>query len=641
MTPTSENDKETGKTSAFSRGEPRSGTGVAGPHARVSRDPALGCLVLAQLLFAVAATLLQTFRLDRFEPRSFDLAIFAQGLWNLAHGSTASSIQEASFLGVHLSPLLFALAPLARTAGPGTPLLLVFVQGLALGACAPLLYALARPAVSRGTAFAVALLALAQPAVLLLALDDFHDVTLGVPLALAFALALERGFPARKLVLVALATAFLADEVYPLVLVGGAALLVLERRRREALLLLGIGAAGFVVSNAILGGLRGGALRVESLYAHWGSLDSARAFVLSDGPWTQLLSLVLALLSPLAFLPLVRPSRLLPASVVFLLHAASARSDQRSIERHYHAPITPFVLAAAVSGLVAVERRFPGRGARAGVAVMALATAASWIGLEAPRRNAVAIVEALRAPAESPAVLAKRALVARVPAAASVLASVDLLHALVARHELYGLPGAIRGRKDWSSEPYVLPADLDGVLVDTLDDGTWSPAIDDARSSEPLVRARAERFEAIVLDRGLGVLGCAGSTILLGRGGPPLVTAVTAAVTTGTAFTPDRRAPRIVAVERDASGLVLTWARPEESEGVLPPLYVATGTDAPTSVRPFLYRLYRSRPWPEGKVLREHASALPGDSVSVGLVRFEGGALVPWGEPVSFTLPGR
>src|SRR5581483_11266452 len=126
-------------------------------------------------------------RLARFDVRSFDLAIFSQGLLGLAHGHARSSIQETSFLAVHFSPLLFALAPLARLADGTTPLLLVFVQGVALGASAPLAYLIARPG-GRGAALLLGALTLLQPALRALALDGFHDVTLGVPLALLLAL---------------------------------------------------------------------------------------------------------------------------------------------------------------------------------------------------------------------------------------------------------------------------------------------------------------------------------------------------------------------------------------------------------------------------------------------------------------------
>src|SRR5438132_266471 len=80
-------------------------------------------------------------------------------------------------------------------------------------------------------------LALLQPGLVALGLDDFHDVTLGVPLALGLALALERRVATPRLLLVALAVALLADEVYPLVVAGAAGWALVERGRRDALLL--------------------------------------------------------------------------------------------------------------------------------------------------------------------------------------------------------------------------------------------------------------------------------------------------------------------------------------------------------------------------------------------------------------------
>src|SRR5579883_1778424 len=438
--------------------------------------------VLATLgvLFAVLVTATQAHRLARFDVRSFDLAIFAQGLWNAAHLHATSSIQETSFFAVHFSPVLFALAPLARLANDSTPLLLVFVQGLALGAQAPLAYLLALRA-GRAPAFWLGAVTLAQPATLALALDGFHDVTLGVPLGLLLCLAIERE---RHVLAAAVALALLADEVYPLVLPGAALWLLSAGRKREAARVLAVGVVAFLLVNELLlGWLRGGALHVESLYGHWKSPALLAHFVPRAAFETFVL--VLWLLGPLGYLPLLDGSRLAPCALVLAASFASARPAQRSIDEHYHAPLLPFVVAAAAAGLARLEALWPRRGARLGVALLVAGTLTATL----VRRDEVAgAARDLRSRAADPR-----------------LALVDFLAALSAREHLYGLPGALRGTKDWSSVPYELP-DLDAVLVDTNDTASFAPGLD---------LARDERWESIVLDRGLGVRGIVGSTVLL------------------------------------------------------------------------------------------------------------------------------
>jgi uncharacterized membrane protein len=540
-------------------------------------------------LFAVAVTAIQAHRLARFEARSFDLAIFAQGLWNLSHGHTRSSIQEASFFAVHFSPLMFALAPLARLADRATPLLLVLAQGAALGASAPLARRLARGA-GRGAAFAFGLLALAQPAVRALALDGFHDVALGVPLALLLAIAIAEAWSARRLVLVALATALLADEVFPLVLPGAAAWLLLEGRRREAGLFLAISVATFgLVDVVLLGALRGGALHVESFYDQWRSPAELARF-LRSGVLGETLVFALALLGPLAFLPLARARALLPAALVFALQAASRRAAQRSILEHYHAPITPFAIAAAGLALARLEARWPGRGGRGGVALVLAATLVASLAPRELRDELAASAADLRASPDDP----RAALVARVPREATALASVDFLAALSAREHLLGLPGAVRGTKDWSSVPYELP-ELDSVLFEADDTASFAPALDEPRYAA-LARPVLARWESIVLDHGLGVVALEGSAALLGRGGPSLVEAVPASGG-GRPLADDPRAPRLVAV---APGTA-TWAAPSAGEAL--PLHVEWSDGR---LRPLLWRLYRARSWPPGMDLREH-----------------------------------
>ncbi len=551
-------------------------------------------LVLATLAvgFAIAATAIQAHRLARFDVHSFDLAIFSQGLWALGHGHDASSIQETSFLGVHFSPLLFGLAPLARLAGALTPLLLVFVQGLALGASAPLAHAIARPA-GRVPSLVLGVGVLAQPALRALALDGFHDVCFGVPLALGLALAIERGWSTRALVGMALATSLLADEQLSLVLPGAALWLALEKRRREAAIVLAIGVVTFLVVNfLVLGWLRGGALHVESLYDHWKSPEALARFL--PGATKETLVLAVGLLGPLAFLPLARPSRLAPAAIVFLLSFASLRGAQRSLAEHYHAPITPFVIAAAASALVKLEER-----RRGGAVALLLAATLVALGLSRNDRGENELLSELRDLRAGPAD-PRAELVARVPDEASVLASIDFLPALSAREKLFGLPGAIRGTKDWSSLPYELPGELDFVLADTMDTASFSPGLDDPRS--PRALGDLARWEAIALDHRLGALALEGSAVLLGRGGPSLVAA---AEPRGSPreLLQDPHAPLLVSVDTDS----ITWAPPPAGLGAV---YVELSTGG--GPRPLFWRLFRVRPWPREKNLRECASVPPG-----------------------------
>lgn len=545
-------------------------------------------LATLALLFAGLVTAIQAHRLERFEVRSFDLAIFAQGLFGLAHGHPRSSIQETSFFAVHFSPLLFALAPLARIAGAATPLLLVLAQGLALGASAPLAYLLARGA-GRGPALVLGVASLAHPGLRALALDGFHDVTLGVPLALLLALAIERAWTARALVAVAAATALLADEVFPLVLPGAALWLFAARRRREAFAVLALGVGVFALVNfGILASLRGGALRVESLYAHLQDPAQLPAF-LRSGAVTETLGFAVALLAPLAFLPLARPLRLAPAAIVFALCAASKRPAQRSILEHYHAPILPFVLAGAAATLVWLEQRWPGRGARGGAGLLLAAVVTSnVVGHDELAKD----VRDLRAGRPD----ARRTLVAAIPEKASVLASVDFLHALVAREELLGLPAALAGTKDWSTVPYDLPEGLEFVLADTMDTASWPPELELDPRRASLADGYHTRWDSIALGRGLGVLGIEGSTVLLGRGGPPLLESVAPPMGQPRAVLADLHAPRLAVIEADA----LVWAPPVRAP--LRALYVETSDGV---IRPLFWRLHRGRPWPTGRYLRE------------------------------------
>ena len=148
--------------------------------------------VLWSLAFAIASVI----RYSHFRDRRYDLGNFTQAVWATAHGHflevTNVSGSQVSRLGIHVDPIIAALAPLWWL-WP-SPKLLLTVQAVAMGAGAIPLFWLARKHLERerDAAF-IACAYLLCPSVGWNTLIEFHATALAVPLLLLAVWVLDEG----------------------------------------------------------------------------------------------------------------------------------------------------------------------------------------------------------------------------------------------------------------------------------------------------------------------------------------------------------------------------------------------------------------------------------------------------------------
>ncbi len=333
---------------------------------------ACGALVLCALAFRKHAAL---------HSHGSDLGIFVNLIWNLVrHGSWHSGMLERHFFGEHFSPMLALLAPLYRLWPDARLLLAVQSAALALGAWP--LYKLARARLGPGAALAVLFAYFVYPPLLGVALHDFHEVALAVPL-LAFALWwLDRGrlLPA----VLALAAAVLCKEELALTaaMVGVYQGIV----RRDWKLGGALFAAGFaaflLLTGAVMPAWRGGPLPFADRYSHLADSLGGLAALAVRNPLALAAACVspdkarylLDLLRPLGFLPLLAPLEWIPALPTLARNLLSNHEPQFSVHFHYPAPMIPFVFAALIGGLARLRerlRRFTPLQHRQGIALWA------------------------------------------------------------------------------------------------------------------------------------------------------------------------------------------------------------------------------------------------------------------------------
>ncbi len=359
----------------------------------------------------VVLAVLSLLRHWTFHANVFDLGIFEQVLWNLAHGGGFdSSVKGMSYLGDHFSPALALLAPLQWLPRPVETLLVA--QAAAEVATAFAVGALARRQLGDERLGSwIGVLTLVHPALFTPVLGDVHPEPF-MAAALAWGLLeLDRGRVGRAAILMLVTLAGKEDAGLLLCPLG--IVLALGGRRRFGVALAVAAAAWTVVvvawvmpmfrppdalesqylarygppGTTTLGGL------VGALFAH-----PVRALAAAFQPF-KLRTLVL-LLAPLAFAPLLAPRRALVALPTTLFHYLSRFRNEFIIQHQYFVPTAAVLGWAAIGGARPIFGRFP-RAAPAFALVVALVWSVGPIVREAdeflpsPRSSALAAAVAL------------------------------------------------------------------------------------------------------------------------------------------------------------------------------------------------------------------------------------------------------
>jgi uncharacterized membrane protein len=318
-------------------------------------------VVVAMLVFAVVSSFLAVGRHRDYRTYRNDLGNMVQVVDNTAHGRilemTGSDGRQISRLGAHVDPIL-ALFALPWLVWPD-PAMLLIAQAVLIALVAWPTYrlglrALGDPRAAAGCAAA----ALLYPPLQFAVLDEFHPVTLAIPLLLFAFVALEED--RRWLAVPLLVLAALCKEEIPLVIALLGVYFAIRKRQRWPLLISAAAAAYFLVAvglivphfndapSAFLDRYAGGEPGLRSL-----------ATGLAKHPWRLFTALfgssglayLVKLLWPYGFTSLASPLTLLVSLPELLINTLSSKPQQHSITYHYVAGEVPFVIAAMVLGL--------------------------------------------------------------------------------------------------------------------------------------------------------------------------------------------------------------------------------------------------------------------------------------------------
>jgi uncharacterized membrane protein len=393
-----------------------------------------GILALIAALHAAITFFLALLRFHNVHQRTFDLALYARAAWGLAHGDSWLPVLDMHVLGAHMAPVLLVLGLLGRLFG--TVPVVLLAQSLAVAACVwPLARIGARRMGTLGIWLAVSAWCL-YPNLGHVTSYEFHPGTLAVlPLCWAYD-ALDRG----KFVALAWSCVgvLACRDDFGLACVIFALLYALQYRDRRANWL----ALGSLAYTLLAVGITlAHAPQNASLSQHfgvWGGSPLGVLTTLFRDPgvvWAHFtarprLLYLPRLLAPLSFFALRSPRLLLPALPYLALNLLSEFPTTLEQYSHYLTPAVPSLVVAGVVGVTVVKRR--------GLRVLWFVT----LGLSQLALGGLPWSRDFDGPAfrEDAQTRAARAVLARIPAAASVQAPDALLPHLVERHMVRRAP---------------------------------------------------------------------------------------------------------------------------------------------------------------------------------------------------------
>jgi uncharacterized membrane protein len=321
--------------------------------------PWIGAAVLAILYFALAEARVRS--LDS----GTDLAAATQGAWLIAHGHSADlTITGTHLLAQHLPIGLYPIAYLTRLL-PAVPTLLA-LQSLGLATGVIPLWRIARRVAELRVGAAVALVVAygASPTLNNLNLSDFHPAAVAVaPLLGATYLALREKW---RLFAIVSFTAVIWSAELALVIAGIGLLVFVRGHRREGTRILLAGFAWTVLAVLVLeprfgstGFVAPGAFKEygSNAFSIAGGMLIHPHKVLGDLFAEENVRLIVGLLAPLLFLPVLAPRYLLPAIPLQVLYLVADVPVRGNGTNEFGLPLTVFAFVAATFALARIGRR--------------------------------------------------------------------------------------------------------------------------------------------------------------------------------------------------------------------------------------------------------------------------------------------
>lgn len=342
-------------------------------------------IVLYLVIFGVITSL----RHHNFQTQTWDLAAFDQSFWNAAHGrGLVNNLEQVrNHLGLHMSPLLFALVP--GYALFDSPYFLLIIQTLALAIGAWPLYLLAQKVLGKNGPWALLIAGayLLYPGLQWTNMYDFHEAAFFVPLLLSAIYFLEVKKWGWATLFLILSAGVKEDAILMVIFVG---IYLIVRRatyseprrtkdgslsswwtteRKIGITTVILALIYFILAvKIIMPALGGGVLRFDR-YANLGATPAAIISNVAANPLLLFktiitgpkLAYVFWLFLPMAFLPILSWRALILIVPGLLENLLTNYQFQFSGLYHYDAILIPGIFLGTIYGLQTVLNRWPAK----------------------------------------------------------------------------------------------------------------------------------------------------------------------------------------------------------------------------------------------------------------------------------------
>lgn len=443
--------------------------GLEKRHNILSADTAAIGLVFLYIAFF---SWISALKYNSFSYDDFDLAVHAQTLYNILHGSIQSSILGIPFLGNHLNFVLFLIVPMYAVFKSALTLLLL--QAVALGLSAYPIYLVAKEELPRPLSLAVLFSYLLYPSIGYVNTYEFHPTvfaTFFLSLAL-YMIYKNRFIP----FLISIILALTCQENIPILVVPlGIYMLCVKKAPRWWLAAVLTSGVWFLVGTYKLIPYFGkGTIKFIAIYGYLGNSMPEVAKNIITHP-AQILGIILLpanliylcqILGPVLLLPVLSPLSFMPAIPTLLQHILSVRETEHTIYYHYTAEIIPFVFFAAVFALKRLLDIVKDQGVKKMMLIGVIAAAAGGNIILGPHIKLLSTVNKYY---KTDLDYVKETFLAQIPKGAEVAGTFEFLPKLSARKKLYSLHHASMGKYTLSNIDYELPKSTEYIITDFED----------------------------------------------------------------------------------------------------------------------------------------------------------------------------
>ncbi|MCX7945264.1 MAG: DUF2079 domain-containing protein [Deltaproteobacteria bacterium] len=318
-------------------------------------------LCTEMIIFVVVFSYLSILRHNRLNSAIYDLGLFDQIIWNIAHGRLfESSIKGFNYLGDHFSPILIVFAPLYWIWEDVRMLLIAQTAIISFGGyyAGLLTYHLTKD-IKISSAFGLAILGNSN--VLLVVLFDFHPEVISIPLFtyIIYQFALKNF---KKVLIVSLITLTIKEDVSITVTLMGITFAILSKEGRYLIISL-IGIVYFLlVMKVFIPYFRpetftGDYLYLER-YSYLGNNFSEIIVNIVSNPlypiiktykWAKL-KVLLRLFYPTIMLSLLSPAFLIVIIPILYINWIANYPPQFALKYQYLTIVIPFIITSSIFG---------------------------------------------------------------------------------------------------------------------------------------------------------------------------------------------------------------------------------------------------------------------------------------------------